>query len=288
MLTVHDLTITKGAIGTKNDSFGISGGCILTNGTLTLERVVVSGCSASGRGGGIAVLAGSATLTNVTVTKNKTLLRTNDGDGGGMAIRNSATATLTNVTISKNKAGDQGGGLYLDSGGGVVCTNCTVTGNSAGYAQGGIYVFNNSTLTITNATIVGNKGKEQPFAGIGGGINRSDFAGTVTVQNVILSKNKPANCSGGFVLKGGNLEDGHSCGFPSGAFDIAKLGLAGLKSVGGAPATFGLKPISPAIDFGVDTDCPATDERGQARIDVVGVGTTTCDSGAFEFVPPQP
>ena len=63
------------------------------------------------------------------------------------------------------------------------------------------------------------------------------------------------------------------------------MGLASLRISGGATATHAFKNGSPAIDFGVDADSPLLDPRGQARVDVPAVGTQTCDSGAFEFVP---
>ena len=46
-----------------------------------------------------------------------------------------------------------------------------------------------------------------------------------------------------------------------------------------------LTDASPAIDAVVDAQCPPTDQRGTARVDVAGVGTSLCDSGAVEFVP---
>ena len=89
----------------------------------------------------------------------------------------------------------------------------------------------------------------------------------------------------GLDLQGGNLESGDGCGFSPAESNIKKMGLAGLKDNGGFTKTHGLKAGSPAIDFGVDGNCSSTDQRGQARIDVPGVGPRICDSGAFEFVP---
>jgi hypothetical protein len=63
------------------------------------------------------------------------------------------------------------------------------------------------------------------------------------------------------------------------------MGLAGLEDNGGGTKTPALKPESIAIDFGIDANCLATDQRGIARVDVPGVGTRICDSGALELVP---
>ncbi len=274
-MVLRDLTISKGKVGKKGDiGEEFDGGGILSEGTLTVERVVVSSNSASSEGGGVSCSDGTLTLTDVTVTSNKAL----GDDGGGVDLDNCA-GTLTNVTISKNKAPDEGGGLNATDPAATTLTNCTVSGNKAGGEGGGIRNQEGATLTLTNVTVTGNKAKDGS-----GGID-PDAALTVTLQNVILNKNKPDNCGDVMLVQGGNLESGNTCGLAPSESNIAKLGLAGLKSNGGATKTHALKAGSPAIDVAINANCPATDQRGQARVDVPGVGTVTCDSGAFEFVP---
>jgi uncharacterized Zn-binding protein involved in type VI secretion len=53
--------------------------------------------------------------------------------------------------------------------------------------------------------------------------------------------------------------------------------LGPLTSNGGPTQTHALLPGSPALDAGDDTGCPATDQRGVARIG-------RCDIAAYEFV----
>ena len=225
--TFRDLTIAKGKSGTKNDdNFAFAGGGILSEGALTLERVVVSGNASSHEGGGIAAVDGTLTLTDVTVSKNKAR-----DDGGGIEMID-VSATLTRVTIAKNKASDEGGGLHVVFGSAATLENCTISGNSSVEEGGGI---------------------------------RIESGGPVT-------------------LAGANLESGDSCGLSPAETNL-KMKLAGLKDNGGATPTHALKKDSPAIDFGNDANCPATDQRGQARVDVPTAGPRICDSGAFEFVP---
>ncbi len=271
--TLRDLTIAKGKVGTKNDSGdAFAGGGILNEGELTLERVVVTGNAASHEGGGISSLTGVLTLTDVTVSKNKTL-----DDGGGIEMIDTI-GTFTRVTIAKNKAKDEAGGLHVVVGSAAALTNCTISGNGSVEEGGGIRIEDAGTISLRNVTIAGNKSKE------GGAVDPSDNAGTVTFQNVLLDKNKPAGCGGPVTLDGANLESGDSCGLSPGETNL-KLKLAGLKDNGGATPTHALKKDSPAIDFGNDANCPPTDQRGQARVDVASAGPRICDSGAFEFVP---
>jgi CSLREA domain-containing protein len=274
VVTLRDITISKGKVGKKDDSGDdVSGGGIRNDGTLTLERVAVTGNSAAHEGGGIISIEATLTLTDVTVASNKTL----GDDGGGLEI-DGGTAALTNVTISKNKSADEAGGLHSTNGAVVTMTNCTVSGNSAKAVGGGLRSEAEGALTLTNVTITGNKAK-LGAGGIGAG------ATAVVLRNVILNKNKPLNCTGALDLQGSNLETGDSCGLSPAESNIKKMGLAGLKNNGGPTKTHALKVGSPAIDFGTDANCPVTDQRGQTRVDVVDVGPTICDSGAYEFVP---
>jgi CSLREA domain-containing protein len=272
--TFRDLVIAKGKSGTKNDDdFAFAGGGILSEGALTLERVVVSGNASSHEGGGIAAVEGTLTLTDVTISKNKAL-----DDGGGIEMID-VLASFTRVTIAKNKASDEGGGLHVVFESDATLENCTISGNTSVEQGGGIRIESGGTVLLTNVTIAGNKAKEG-----GGGVDPSDDAGTVTFRNTVLDKNKPANCGGPVTLAGANLESGDSCGLSPAETNL-KLKLAGLKDNGGPTPTHALKKDSPAIDFGNDANCPPADQRGQTRVDVPGIGPRICDSGAFEFVP---
>ncbi len=62
-----------------------------------------------------------------------------------------------------------------------------------------------------------------------------------------------------------------------------KLNPNGLQNNGGPTQTIALLSTSPAIDTIPTANCPATDQRGNARPDN---GESTCDMGAYEFSDP--
>lgn len=163
--------------------------------------------------------------------------------GGG--IWNAGTATLTNVTLSGNYAGS-GGGIFM-FGGTAALTNVTLSGDSSS-SGGGIFMFG-GTATLTNTIVV--------ISPIG------------------------VNCSAFLGLGGGssNLSSDNSCGFGAGR-DNVNVMLAPLGNYGGPTLTHMLLPGSPAINFGTNTGCPATDQRGKPR-PVNGI----CDVGAVERQP---
>jgi predicted outer membrane repeat protein len=300
-VTITDLTVTKGKVGDRDDiGDEFNGGGIRTEGDLTLTDVVVKNNKSSDDGGGIASF-GTLTLTRVTVSKNKA------GDDAGGVDNDDGTVTMTDTTISKNKAGGETGGLETEGGlmtalrvtidsnsaksdaGGVGIeqdgtfegTNVTISGNKAAENGGGVNLDDStSTLVLTNVTLKGNKAKE------GGAAVSNVFGGSAMLANSLLEKNKKVTCAGVVTSGGGNVEDTDTCGF--GVSDLAgikKLKIAGLKNNGGLTRTHALKEGSPAVDVASDAQCPATDQRGAARVDIPGTGTTTCDSGAFEQQP---
>lgn len=270
-VTLSGLTVTKGALGKGRESGqDLQGAGIYNDGILTLADVVVSNNKSTDDGGGIHN-GNSIFGTDVTIIKNKARL-----DGGGVNHVGD-DLELTRATIAKNKAGDEGGGIQnIDSA--VLLVNATVSGNSAGGPGGGINAEGDIAITtIRSVTFSGNKGKEGGGAlGVQGAL---PFA-----TNSIFEKGKPDNCSAVIASGGGNFETQTGCGFPAQNSGIKKLGLKGLKLNGGLTATHALKEGSPAIDGAVDAQCTPLDQRGVGRSDFPGVGTTTCDAGAFELV----
>ncbi|HVS81721.1 MAG TPA: LamG-like jellyroll fold domain-containing protein [Pyrinomonadaceae bacterium] len=122
------LTLTNCVI--SNSSATQNGGGILNVRSLTITNSTISGNSTSGAGGGIFNDSGTLTLTNSTISGNNSAV-----DGGG--IYNSATATLTNVTISNNRTDSDsnntgaGGGIFVN-GGTFTLKNTIVAGNFKG------------------------------------------------------------------------------------------------------------------------------------------------------------
>jgi hypothetical protein len=143
-LTLTSVAVTGNKAGNAGDSSqaatlgadGGSGGGIFNNGTLTLVSSTVNDNRAGnggighpsggqgGSGGGIYISAGSATLTNSTISHNFAGVTTaaSAGDGGGVAMNSSGgTLTVSNSTITLNFNGLGG------RGGGISNTNGTVT-----------------------------------------------------------------------------------------------------------------------------------------------------------------
>jgi hypothetical protein len=280
LVSISNLTITKGAVLTKDPSppeEPEGGGIVIyPDATVNLTDVVVSRNKCSDDGGGIANF-GHLSLERVTIEKNKS----NDDAGGLYNAGKAGLASLRDVTIAKNKAKGEGGGIENQAL--LSLTNVTLSANKAKFDGGGV---NNDlgTPTLTNVTLKGNKAGKA--AGGGGALTQQDGSGAFTLQNVVLDGNKPFNCDGVVTPEGGNLESGVSCGLPLDASGFKSLGLGKLADNGGTTQTHALEADSPAVDFGVDANCPATDQRGEARVDIPSVGTGTCDSGAYEFTAP--
>jgi len=270
-VTLSGLTITKGALGKgRQTGSELQGAGIFNDGDLTLSDVVVSNNKTTDDGGGIHNID-TIIGTDVTIIKNKASL-----DGAGINhVGNDLQ--LTRATIAKNKAGDEGGAIQNISSL-MTLVNVTISGNTAGGPGGGINTEGTSPISdIRSATFSGNKSKEA-----GGAIAAQTALPFVT--NSIFEKSKPTNCNTPVGSGGGNFETQTGCGFPAQNSGIKKLGLKGLKLNGGLTATHALKEGSPVIDGAVDAQCTPLDQRSVGRSDFPGVGTTTCDAGAFELV----
>jgi len=242
------------------------GGGIYNAGTATLTNVTLSGNWAEGGGGGgiYNSNAGTATLIDVTLSGNLAFT-----EGGG--LYNAGTATLTNATVSDSYGQFNGGGIY--NAGTATLTNATFSGNSTSGHGGGIYNAS-GTAMLTNVTLSGN------WARTGGGISQQ--SGSVSVKNTIVAKGvQGEDCAGAVTNAGFNLASDGSCGFNP----VPTLMLGPLADNGGPTLTHMPQPGSPAIDF-VASGCPppTTDQRNASRpADGDGNGSARCDAGAVEY-----
>ena len=233
-----------------NDCGGISNNGI----SLQINGSLFSGNTAVGNGGGICYPNG---ITSSSISGNEA------GANGGGIYNTTATALFTNVTLNGNSASSNGGGIYATSGTAIL-TNVTLSGNHANTFGGGI--FSGGLTTLTNVTIYGNT------AAGDGGIDID--SGTATLTNTIVANNTGGDC-GGLVGGSFNLSSDNNCGF--GVRGNINVMLAPLGNYGGPTQTHMLLPGSPAIDFGTNTGCPSTDQRGKPRpVNVI------CDVGAVE------
>lgn len=128
----------------ENSATLMQGGGIDNDGTLTLDRSLISGNISRTEGGGIRN-RGTLTVSNSTISGNQTA-----SAGGG--IYNGATATLHHSTVTNNSA-DLGGGLW-NSFATVHVAHTIVAGNSA--ATLGPDVGVNSPVTSEGFNLIGN------------------------------------------------------------------------------------------------------------------------------------
>ena len=237
-LTLGNLTL-KGGVA-YGAGVAAEGGAIYSQGNLVLNGVTVQNNQALGvagpsvqndhsppvygspaSGGGLYVAAGTATLTNVTLSSNTAqggqhgiLNEQAAGNGGGLYVAG-GTVTLANDTVETNTASLDGGGLYV-AGGTVSSSNDTVESNTAGYGAGldvaggavassndtvesntaengggGLYV-NGGTMSLANDTVESNTAEN------GGGLFA--LVGTVTLTNCTVQGNSAVGTGGGFII----------------------------------------------------------------------------------------
>lgn len=211
-LSISNVTIANGAYYYYNNTFG---GCVTSNGNVTLDQSTVTGCDISSYynafGGGIGA-AYDVTLTNSTVTNSQVSYGYGFASGGGVASLG-GVVNLVNSTISGNStygnAGVfvQGGGAYT-FGGDLTSTGSTFSGNYS-YAVGGGLSGWYGTVGITNSTITGNYA-----VGAGGGI--STFSSVLRINNSTIDNNTSGYYGGGIYDNSGGSGTTGQTGAPTG------------------------------------------------------------------------
>jgi CSLREA domain-containing protein len=279
------------------------GGGLLNWGTATLRRVTVSSngvwfweeCGLRAGGGGIDN-RGSLELTDSRITANGAPFR-----GGG--IENAGTLRVLRSTVDGNST-VSGGGIW--NSGRLTLDNSTISGNivrepayalrSCGAANtptgGGIANF--GTTVLANTTVALNRGATYGTNLSNWGPDTYSTPSTTPVMALTNSLIGPPGSAGQscavavpIVSLGYNLDAGDSCLLRStGDRVAADPRLADLASNGGHAPTHALGSGSAAIDRGVTSGCPYTDQRNVLRpIDGDRNGTARCDIGAFEMSP---
>jgi hypothetical protein len=226
------LTVTRNAAASAFRIFTTS-----FNATVNISGMTISnGRTQDGAGGeaiapgaGILQNGGVMTLTDVTVTGNRTgnsgtiTSGFSTGFGGhGAGINSTGTLTMTNCTVSNNITGNGGANTSSGSssggwggfGGGInisgtlTMTNSVVSNNSTGNGGpggsggsggrgAGIFIGSGS-LTLNNVTINANHtgdsgGPSGGNSGYGGGIFSDSTGTTLTLNNVTISNNTTGN-----------------------------------------------------------------------------------------------
>jgi CSLREA domain-containing protein len=266
IITIRDLTITGGTC--------VCGGGVWSSADLTMINVRVTDSNAD-TGGGICN-SNVLTLIDVTLDNNTA------ADWGGAIDNAFANAFVSNSTFRDNTAGDAGGAVCNENGF-FEATNSTFAGNSA--PSGGMF-WNSGTGIFHSSTIADNAALNSQRAFI-------NATGGVLEFSESLLRNTPGgscNTPTGVMSLGYNLDSGASCGLTStGDRQGTNPKLDTLKNNGGPTKTMALLSGSPAIDGGSSSNCPQTDQRGEARpADGDDDGQAACDIGAFEVQEPAP
>ncbi len=237
------------------------GGNLWNSGTLTLDRVTVSGGAA---------FSGGGSYNNETLNVLNSTLNGNEAQNGGGIYSTGGTLKITNSTLSSN-AGGAGSGLYFAGGGISTLSNVTLTLNQAS-VRGAIFK-GNGTLRVKNSILAGNSAPDNPDC----------FGGVSSDGNNLLGVHD--NSCNAFV----NGVNGDLVGMVNAPLDPK---LNALANNGGKTQTHALQSSSPAIDAGNAAGCTdgdgnalTTDQRGTGfarTLDGFGSGTPRCDMGAYE------
>jgi CSLREA domain-containing protein len=278
VVNITDITLTGGNGAGADAGAGLngSGGAILVNvASLTLDRVHVTGNTATQNGGGVRYWSGPGThrILNSTFSNNHA-----DGSGGGF---------------------DQ---VFF----GVTIANSTFSGNSASNAGGAFsHSFGSTATTLRNVTITGNTASSAGGATVLGSL---DFGNTIIAGNTATGASPPEIANNGSqATSAGNNLVGDSAGDAANttnpityqSTDILDTNpmLGILKNNLGRTPTHSLSANSPAVDKGdnakavdpFDNSALATDQRGLPRIVDAPPppNTATVDIGAFEMQVPS-
>ena len=247
-----------------NNSSGNFGGALrLYEGTHVIANSYFGGNNANANGGAIRTTT-ATTILNTTMTGNYT--KSAPADGGAVAIALSSTTSIINSTITGNFAARDGGGVQR-TGGTLTIANSIIAGNRAGGVSddvGGAF---------------GSSGSNIFGAGQSGAASGDTILGSLSVDD-IFDDTATVQVFGNYMFAG-----------------VAALNSGGVPTVA-LKATDATNPALDAADpsyldesaLGIDLnldgdllDVVAFDGRGFTRaVDLVGVGTTATDIGAFE------
>ncbi|MEX2237844.1 MAG: choice-of-anchor Q domain-containing protein [Dehalococcoidia bacterium] len=255
-----------------------------SNASTFLTRVTLVANSSTGTGGAISSV-GPLSVVSSTFTDNH-------AQSVGDALVTLGVLSIVNSTFSFNGNGvDEVVRIF---GGSSTITGSTFHHNAVAVLQTG------GNLVVTNSTFSSNvRGIEVAGAGTQAEIRSvtildSGIVGLTMGQdtdviliNSIVARSFILDCSQGFgsppFSAGFNLDSDGSCKEKATDKTFADPQLGPLANNGGPTLTHVPLPGSPAIDTGVTTGCPATDQRGVTRPrNGDGLSSARCDKGAVE------
>jgi hypothetical protein len=162
-----------------------SGGGIANSGTMTVTDSTISGNSAKFSGGGISN-GGSLTVSNSTISGNITTNALSGLVGGaGIVTAFAAPVTLTNVTITNNRSATAGGGILTDPRATVtpVLHNVLIAGNSCSVGYSGNDVYG-SVDPSSDYNLIGDG---TGMTGISNGTNHNQVGTAASPINALLA-----------------------------------------------------------------------------------------------------
>jgi len=320
--TLNDLTIQRGYFTSAINGAGIYNSGVLTlTRSNVLQNAIASATGGDVHGGGI-YNDGLLTLIDSNVGGNGAASPLGDAVGGGIA--NYGTLNLNRSAVGLNGAGAAFGRAYgggIANYGKLTAVNSSIGGNGAGtgfYSSHGGGIYNDAAaglVNLNNVTIADNVvGVLTGGSGTGEGAGIANNAGSFIVHNTIVATNTSGTCAinldgsisctqfpnvrldcvGIVVSTGYNLlGDDTGCTFISSTGDQVGSGASPIDPKLDYPALNGgyspnaaLLKGSPAIDAGDNSNCPATDQRGEKRpFDGDWNGSFICDIGAYEVGP---
>jgi hypothetical protein len=170
-----NVTVTASTFSGNGDWYVTNGGAISAGGTLAVDSTI-SGNAAS------AVPASEQRHADADPQRGGR--QPSYYDGGGITCY-AGTATVTDSTISNNSVRYSGAGMYLV--GTLTASNSTIASNHGYRNGGGIALVGSATLHLDHATLAQN-GVGEPSGGIGL-LHRHSWTGSATIDHSIVSGN---------------------------------------------------------------------------------------------------
>ncbi|GAB4143598.1 MAG: hypothetical protein Fur0046_20740 [Cyanobacteria bacterium J069] len=303
--------------GKANPSLRGYGGAIYTDrasstsessGFIRIVGSLFEGNKGKGEGGAAYLYTGkqdSVTITGSLFKSNAVtaLPQGNGGNGGAIVVlsnENNRGLTIRNTSIVGNSASGQGGGIWTMKAPATITNSTfsgnTVTGRGSSNVGGGMALYNNAT--IINTTIALNT------AGwVGGGVSVAG-GNTATLKNTVFFNNTAANggntwniqqqSSGTFANGGGNLQFSTFAGGASSSnrvfssIRIADPKLGDLQQISSDFLLFHpLLEGSAAINTGVSSGAPTTDQLGRTRDSKIDIGSVEFGATGTPLNPPS-
>ncbi|MGW6390995.1 hypothetical protein ACWFR1_10905 [Streptomyces sp. NPDC055103] len=171
------LSMTQVTVRDTRTQYGF-GGAVSNEGTLSMQRGALTD-NTGYLGGGILNCGDSATLNNVTVSRNSA------ENGGGLNNNCQSSMTLNATRVQGNSSPEGGGIINWNS---LRATGTRIVSNTGNFG-GGIQAAR-GTVLLTNSRVTDNAASYQ-----GGGIYVATYlGGAVTLSNTTVENNTPDNC----------------------------------------------------------------------------------------------